>query len=286
MWEIGECIAMANGTVSRMSSHVLVSPKAHGRTGEEMSPIGNQFEAAMQTDAMFKWIYSSHSAVPSHSDVSKRTLSLQLSLAQPCRNLKTGFSRFSHYRSQFFDQFSFLVRCPGFSQFFKSHPHGLSLNHEYETSSSTFSPITFNSSIATTMPIIKLYEKGDATLIIGSNQQHILVSTSVLRRASPVWCIMFNDRWAESQATEIRLPDDDTDAMLTVLRIAHLNFSDVPQKSSMSFHQLVQLAVVCDKYDLVGIVRPFLELHEWAKELPAWFHGFMPLTIQICSSIS
>jgi hypothetical protein len=74
---------------------------------------------------------------------------------------------------------------------------------------------------------------------------------------------MFEARWAESEASEIALRDDDMDAMLLVLRIAHLRFHDLPKK--LEFGPLLNLAVVCDKYDLVRMVRPFLDLHGWAK---------------------
>ncbi|KAF2190887.1 hypothetical protein K469DRAFT_512956, partial [Zopfia rhizophila CBS 207.26] len=112
-------------------------------------------------------------------------------------------------------------------------------------------------------PTITLHEQGDVTLIIGEEEQRVVVSTSILRRASPVWQAMFGERWAESEATEVPLPDDDVEAMVTVLRIAHLRFDEVPQKHGLSFKQLLSLAIICDKYDTVKIVRPFMYLHEW-----------------------
>ncbi len=71
--------------------------------------------------------------------------------------------------------------------------------------------------------------------------------------------------WAESSASEIPFPDDNIDAMLLVLRIAHLRFRDIPGKNGLSYAHLLALAVVCDKYDLVKLVRPFLDLYEWAE---------------------
>jgi hypothetical protein len=114
-------------------------------------------------------------------------------------------------------------------------------------------------------PTICLHDFGDVTLLIGPDEdpQPVLVSISTLRLASPVWKAMFETRWVESEASEIPLPDDDVDAMLLVLRIAHLRFHELPK--TLEYKALFNLAVVCDKYDLVHLVRPFLDLWSWAK---------------------
>jgi hypothetical protein len=54
------------------------------------------------------------------------------------------------------------------------------------------------------------------------------------------------------------LPDDDEMALLVVLRAAHLQFHQLPPASPMPFHRLLNLAVVCEKYDTMKVVRPFL----------------------------
>lgn len=110
-------------------------------------------------------------------------------------------------------------------------------------------------------PMIVLYDKRDAILLVGpsNNPQPILVSKTAMSMASPVWKAMFDrQRWTESSATEIPFPDDDVDAMLIVLLIAHLRFNELPAKEPFELGDLLQLAVVCDKYDLVQPVRPFL----------------------------
>ena len=67
-----------------------------------------------------------------------------------------------------------------------------------------------------------------------------------------------------------------------MLRIAHLRFHDLPQKHGLTLDAVLRLAVVCDKYDLVRLVRRFLDLHDWAKMFlpdvgsetncsPSWF---------------
>jgi hypothetical protein len=60
---------------------------------------------------------------------------------------------------------------------------------------------------------------------------------------------------AGASTSKIPLPDDDPDALLLLLRIAHLKFKDLPGR--ITFRDLYRLAVICDKYDTVGVVRPF-----------------------------
>jgi hypothetical protein len=54
-------------------------------------------------------------------------------------------------------------------------------------------------------------------------------------------------QWTESVAAEIPFPKDDPEAILTVLRIAHLQFNSIPKIQTRS--SLYQLAIICDKYD-------------------------------------
>lgn len=126
---------------------------------------------------------------------------------------------------------------------------------------------------------IVLHDFGDVTLLVGTGetQQPVLTSSSTLRLASPVWRAMFGQRWAESESSEVPFPDDDVEAMLLVLRIAHLRFQELPQKHGISFNSLLNLAFVCDKYDLVRMVRPFLDLHCWAQP---FLHMTDPKTCQ------
>ena len=72
-------------------------------------------------------------------------------------------------------------------------------------------------------------------------------------------------RWAESTANEISFPDDDAEAMLIVLRIAHLRFQELPGIHGLPFETLFNLAVTCDKYDTIKLVRPFLESRGWTR---------------------
>ncbi|KAF2639205.1 hypothetical protein P280DRAFT_519400 [Massarina eburnea CBS 473.64] len=115
-------------------------------------------------------------------------------------------------------------------------------------------------------PTIELCGHTDVTLIIGEEEQPVRASVAVLRNAGPVWRAMFEPHWAESEASEIFFPEDDVEAMLLVFRIAHLRFQDLPKKNGLTFKTLLNLAVVSDKYDVVHLVRPFLDLNGWAQK--------------------
>jgi len=106
---------------------------------------------------------------------------------------------------------------------------------------------------------------GDRTLIVGNgeNQKRFLVSSNAMRLASPVWRAMFTGPYREGTAIEIPFPDGNPDAFLITLRIAHLQFNNLP--SSLDFQGLVNLALVCDVYDMVQIVRPFIT--KWIEPL-------------------
>jgi BTB/POZ domain len=106
---------------------------------------------------------------------------------------------------------------------------------------------------------------GDYILIIGDGetQKRFLVSSNAMRLASPVWKAMITGPYEEATAKEISFPEGKPEAFLIVLRIAHLQFEDLP--SSLDFQELVNLAIICEEYDLVRIVRPFLK--RWIEPL-------------------
>ncbi|PVH99741.1 hypothetical protein DM02DRAFT_614813 [Periconia macrospinosa] len=127
------------------------------------------------------------------------------------------------------------------------------------------SPPSLSSATPPPQPTIELSSSADVTLVIGEEKQLVRASVPALRNASSVWAAMFSGRWAESDTSEIAFPDDDIEAMLLVLRIAHIRFNEIPKKEGLSFQLLLDVAFVCDKYDLVHMVRPFLDLHNWAQ---------------------
>jgi hypothetical protein len=75
-------------------------------------------------------------------------------------------------------------------------------------------------------------------------------------------------KFAESIAPEVELPHDDPTSISLILIIAHLKFYDLPVTLSMD--ELYQLAMTCDKYDTVAVVRLFLQ---------SWVQLYQALTI-------
>ncbi|KAK0516482.1 hypothetical protein JMJ35_001085 [Cladonia borealis] len=108
-------------------------------------------------------------------------------------------------------------------------------------------------------------------------QQTFLVSSAVMRIASPVWRIMFDPQghFMESQRSlthgDVDFPEDDPDALLCILRIAHLQFRKIPE--TLDYAKLLNLAIICDKYDTVALVRPWVAKWEEQTKALAWNTG-------------
>ena len=64
---------------------------------------------------------------------------------------------------------------------------------------------------------------------------------------------------------EVQFVEDDPNSLLLILRIAHLQFRKLPK--ALSFQGMVNMAVLCDKYDTTGLVRP------WSEQWEASFKG-------------
>jgi hypothetical protein len=110
---------------------------------------------------------------------------------------------------------------------------------------------------------VSLNDSGDRKLIVGQKedgQRIYKVSSVAMSMASPVWKAMFNPTsgFLESNPdVPVEFPEDDPDALLILLRIAHLQFHEIPK--AISFKWLTELAILCDKYDSVRLLQPFIE---------------------------
>ena len=108
--------------------------------------------------------------------------------------------------------------------------------------------------------IIHVDPSGNLSLLVGTddNQKTFVVSSAALCLASPVWRAMVNPKGhfleANSEGRRVSLPDEDPKYLLLLLNIVHLHFHKVPQV--LSTDDLFQMALLCDKYDSVRIVRP------------------------------
>lgn len=88
------------------------------------------------------------------------------------------------------------------------------------------------------------------------------VCSRAMARASSVWKRMLFGGFAESKPKEgewvVRLPDDSPEAMSTLLSIVHADFDAVPLHSHrLATHNLFELTVLTDKYDLTHIMKPW-----------------------------
>lgn len=110
---------------------------------------------------------------------------------------------------------------------------------------------------------------GDIKLLVqaGERQKTFVVSSKVMCLASPVWRTMLDPEShymeANSGNGEVSLQDDDHRALSILLDIAHMRFLKVPQ--CLKYEQLLEVSILCDKYDTVTLVRPWLP--KWLKEL-------------------
>jgi len=105
------------------------------------------------------------------------------------------------------------------------------------------------------------------------------VSSQAMCRASKVWEKFIYPPWSqetpskttEGQETskavapvaELDFTEDNSEALLLLLRITHLQFKEIPQKK-LEYPLLLQVAILCDLYDCVELVNPWLK--KWLGE--------------------
>ena len=115
---------------------------------------------------------------------------------------------------------------------------------------------------------------GDLKLLVGDEdeQEIYVVSSKAMSLVCKPWKAMVgpDSKFIEGSSSAdaaIPLPDDNVVALRILLNAAHLRFSLVPDM--LSFESLLQVARLCDKFDAVGIVRPWLNgWLAYAKKLP------------------
>lgn len=100
------------------------------------------------------------------------------------------------------------------------------------------------------------------------DQARFQVSSSVLCLASPVFramlsldsgfheAVVLSKRDASKEPLEIAFEDDDPNAMAVVLRILHYKHYWIPK--SLTPERLYDVAIICDKYDLVQALETWL----------------------------
>ena len=114
---------------------------------------------------------------------------------------------------------------------------------------------------------ITLDPSGDLTIIAKNRDETVTrsftVSTKALCLASPHWNSMLNPLrpWARQNPDQdtFTLEEDDPDALVIILRIAHLQFEQVPR--SIGYSHLLEIAIICDKYDTIKLVGPWYKVY-------------------------
>lgn len=110
---------------------------------------------------------------------------------------------------------------------------------------------------------VNIHDSGDLKLRVGPDERPttFVVLSSAVRLASPVFHSMLNPNSpfmeGQSLSREFSFPEDDVPSFRILLLIAHLQFSQLPE--FLSTEELFRLAVLCDKYDAVSTVRPWLD---------------------------
>lgn len=117
-------------------------------------------------------------------------------------------------------------------------------------------------------PVVTVYRKGTLVLFVGNpitesiGPQRIVVSPHVLSDLSPVLHQLYkkdserHGKWSHKRKTRLDLPNDNPDVMIQIMYIAHLQFDKVAP--SLTFPQLVDLALASQRYETSKILIPFL----------------------------
>jgi hypothetical protein len=99
-----------------------------------------------------------------------------------------------------------------------------------------------------------------------------LVASQAMVLASPVWKKFLFSPWetiltddsnpattiGSGKQKEIDFSDVNCDALLVLLNIAHLSFTKVPN-TQLPYQMLYDLAILCDYYDCMALVRPWID---------------------------
>lgn len=110
-------------------------------------------------------------------------------------------------------------------------------------------------------PTKDLYRNGDLMLVAGEDfvpAHRLRVSRDTVCMASPVWRAIhsWDGQFSEAPSKEVTFGNDDPKALPLILQMAPFQFSEVLQK--MVLQKLVDIAILCNKYDTVAMVRPFI----------------------------
>ncbi|KAF7927965.1 hypothetical protein EAE99_005342 [Botrytis elliptica] len=112
----------------------------------------------------------------------------------------------------------------------------------------------------TTSAIVNFAPDGDIILVVGPEMKRFRVHSLFLKVASKPFYAMFKWEWQEGQdllhrdgPKEIELPADNAAALETILAIIHHQHNEIAR--SITASQVLEVAIVADKYDFLGAVK-------------------------------
>lgn len=117
---------------------------------------------------------------------------------------------------------------------------------------------------------IFILDSGDLRLLATYSNDRVAfaVLSHAISLTSPIWKKTMHPPFPRLPGAEqgnddlqdehIDFSEDNGEALLPLLRIAHLQSSKVPP--TLTFKDILDIAVLCDKYDCVGLVKPWLPL--------------------------
>lgn len=113
-----------------------------------------------------------------------------------------------------------------------------------------------------------IFNSGNIRILINCNGEVIegKASSDALCLASPVWKKFLFPPWQQAEELrhsikQIDCTGDDSEALLILLNICHLKLHKIPQR--LAYNQVLQVAVLCDQYDCVHLVKPWLTDGGW-----------------------
>jgi len=123
-----------------------------------------------------------------------------------------------------------------------------------------------NSSKSAFNPFI--FKAGDVSITITHNDKVIIgkVCSQALVNASAVWEKFLYPPWSkdgDAPAQALDFSKDDSEALLVLFNIAHLKFHTL-HTGPLPYKLLYQVAILSDKYQCAGLVRPWLD--QWLSE--------------------
>lgn len=117
------------------------------------------------------------------------------------------------------------------------------------------------------------FDAGDVTIKILENDEVFTgkVNSTAMMLASPVWKKFLFPPWANGTepVRELDFTEDDSDALLLLLKIVHPQCANLPATTfRLPLGLNTDMAILCDQYNCLPLVKPWIQ-----SPSPNWFTG-------------